>query len=248
MTLADLDDGVTDPKFLAWSEREISFSRKDQWCNNPYPGRFPLVLDPVIHNMRFEKVLIDGGSALNILFKNSLQELGISASALQPYEYPFWGILPGQSSQPLGQLTLVVQFGSKEHHRIEHVNFIVADFSTSYHAILGRPALAKFMAIPHYTYLVLKMPTPKGVLSLRANIPVAHACEKEGFQLSEAIDLSVRAAEVQQEAKRISNVDLEIPTKEAPRKHTKNKEVKEIELVPGDATKTTRIGNDLSDK
>jgi hypothetical protein len=32
-----------------------------------------------------------------------------------------------------------------------YIKFEVADFETSYHAILGRPAIAKFMAVPHYT-------------------------------------------------------------------------------------------------
>ena len=51
-------------------------------------------------------------------------------------------------------------------YRVEHINFYVADFNTAYHAILGRLALAKFMAISHYAYLVLKMPLPIGVLAL----------------------------------------------------------------------------------
>ena len=46
---------------------------------------------------------------------------------------------------------------------VEHINFYVANFNTAYHAILGRPALDKFKAIPHYAYLVLKMPSPVGV-------------------------------------------------------------------------------------
>ena len=62
----------------------------------------------------------------------------------------------------------------------------------AYHAILGRPALAKFMVVPHYTYLVLKMPTEQGVLSLRANLDVAYNCEKESFTLAEATDISIR--------------------------------------------------------
>ena len=62
-------------------------------------------------------------------------------------------------------------------YRIEHINFYIANFNTAYHAILGWPALAKFMAIPHYTCLVLKMPSPVGVLALRANLSIAYACE-----------------------------------------------------------------------
>jgi hypothetical protein len=54
---------------------------------------------------------------------------------------------------------------TRENYRTEYIKFEVANFETSYHAILGRPAIAKFMAVPHYTYLVLKMPSPAGVLS-----------------------------------------------------------------------------------
>jgi hypothetical protein len=50
-----------------------------------------------------------------------------------------------------------VTFGTEENFRTEYLSFEVADFRSSYHAILGRPMLAKFMAIPHYTYLVLKI-------------------------------------------------------------------------------------------
>ena len=76
-------------------------------------------------------------------------------------------------------------------YRIEHINFYVADFNTTYHTILGRPALAKFMAVPHYAYLVLKMPLPIGVLALRANLSIAYACEIESLALAEATDLSI---------------------------------------------------------
>jgi hypothetical protein len=50
-----------------------------------------------------------------------------------------------------------VQFGNPNHFRTDYVNFVVADFEGTYHAILGRPALTKFKAVPHYSYLVLKM-------------------------------------------------------------------------------------------
>jgi hypothetical protein len=51
--------------------------------------RFSLVLDPVIRNVRFEKVLIDGGSALDILFCNALTELDINPKDLETYDAPF---------------------------------------------------------------------------------------------------------------------------------------------------------------
>ena len=75
--------------------------------------------------------------------------------------------------------------------RVEHINFYVTDFNTAYHTILGRPALAKFMAIPHYAYLVLKMPSPTGVLALQANLSIVYAYETESLSLAEATDFSI---------------------------------------------------------
>ena len=80
---------VTDPKYLDWLEHPITFSRANQWADIPYPGRFPLVQDPTIRNMRFKKVLIDGGSALNILFARALTELGLMKDDLIPVDSPF---------------------------------------------------------------------------------------------------------------------------------------------------------------
>ena len=55
-------------------------------------------------------------------------------------------------------------------------------FQGTYHAIIGRPGYAKFMAIPNYTYLKLKMPGPKGVITISSSFEHAYegsttACE-----------------------------------------------------------------------
>jgi hypothetical protein len=117
-----------------------------------------------------------------------------------------------------------------------------------YHAILGRPALAKFMAIPHYVYLILKMPTEKGVLSLRGNMLIAYNYEKEGQATTEALELLIRMQQSITNTKKIPPIDLETPSKEATHATTKSKETKEVELVPGDKTKTARIGAALEPK
>ena len=66
------------------------FSRADQWADITYPRCFPLMLDPTIHNVLFKKVLIDGGSAHNILFARALTELGLTKDDLIPIDSPFW--------------------------------------------------------------------------------------------------------------------------------------------------------------
>ena len=157
-------------------------------------------------------------------------------------------MVPGRASRPLGEITLPVQFSTASNYHVEHINFYVADFDTAYHAILGRPALTKFMAVPHYAYLVLKMPSPAGVLSLRANLSVAYACEIESLALAKATDLSIQMASVVTEAKTVPAKDLEILELEPPRASAKSKEVKEVGLGLDDPSKTMKIGAHLDPK
>ena len=242
------NDKVADVKFRAWSEHPITFSREDQWATIPYSGRFPLVLDAVLNGVRFTKLLVDGGSSINILFGSCLAELGISQSDLRPVHAPFWGVVPGNSSMPLGEVTLTVQFGTPENFRKEPINFLVADFDNAYHAILGRPALARFRAIPHYTYLVLKMPAKRGILSLRGNIATAFACEKETLEIAEAIELSARLSTLATEVKENPDQGQKIPEKQRPRAYDKSRDTKAVSLGLDDPSKTVLIGTGLDPK
>jgi len=207
-----------------------------------------LILDPCINSVRFEHVFVDGGSSIDIFFRNSLPALKLTAAQLKPYDAQFWGVLPSQSLVPLGHITLPVQFGTPDHFRIEFVNFVVADFDGTYHAILGRPSLTKFKVVPHYSYLVLKMPTEKGILTVRGNIYTVYTCEEESFKITEAIDLSIRMAETVAQATQVPPDQLQIPEQETPRKISKSKEHKEVQLVDDSQEKTTLIGANLDAK
>ena len=53
MSVTSYDGPIADPKYLDWSEHPITFSRADQWSDIPYLGHFPLILDPIIKDVRF---------------------------------------------------------------------------------------------------------------------------------------------------------------------------------------------------
>jgi hypothetical protein len=86
---------------LRWSEVPITFSRTDQWTIFSEPGWFPLVLKPVVTGSKLNKVLIDGGNALNI------------THMLTKSTSPFYGIVPGNAAIPLGSVVLPVTFGEQ---------------------------------------------------------------------------------------------------------------------------------------
>jgi hypothetical protein len=71
----------------------------------------------------------------------------------------------------------------------------VADFETAYNTFLGRSTLTKFMAIPHYTYLVRKMPGLCGVISIRGDVKRAYDYDKESCKTTDRLAAS---AELQQ--------------------------------------------------
>jgi hypothetical protein len=58
---------------------------------------------------------------------------------------PFYGVVPGKAAYPIGRVCLPVTFGTMENFHTEYLTFEVTDFRSSYHAIFGRPMLAKFM-------------------------------------------------------------------------------------------------------
>jgi hypothetical protein len=76
---------------------------------------------------------------------------------------------------PLGSIALPVTFGTEENFRTENVQFDVAEVNLPFNAIIGRPTLYRFMAIAHYGYLVLKMLSPAGVLTVRGDRAAALA-------------------------------------------------------------------------
>ena len=77
---------------------------------------------------------------------------------------------PGPYAKCIGSLLLEVVFGSPDNFRREKLTFHVAPFKSSYQASLGQEAFVRFNAIPHYASLTLKMPGPRGIISLKGRL------------------------------------------------------------------------------
>jgi hypothetical protein len=110
------------------------------------------------------------------MFLKTFDQMGLSRSLLRPSRAPFHGIVPSAAATPVGQIALPVTFGNRQFFRMDTIQFEVADFKTAYNAFLGRSSLSKFLAIPYYAYLVLKMSGPCGVISIRGDIKRAFNC------------------------------------------------------------------------
>ena len=179
------------PEFMHWSEKPISWSRADHPEVMPSPGSYALVLDATFATdkraARFSRVLIDGDNSINILYKDTMEKLGIKQRQLQNSRTVFHGIVPGLSCSPIGKILIDVLFGDKDHFRREPVWFEVVDLESPYHALLGRPALAKFMAVPHYAYLKMKMPSSKGIITVAGDYKKSIECAMASSRLAESL-------------------------------------------------------------
>jgi hypothetical protein len=90
---------------LRYSEVPISFSRDDQWTSFSEPGKFPLILYLVMASSQLTRVLIDGGSGLNLLFTSTLKKMELDISKmLTSSRAPFYSIVPGNATTPLGSV------------------------------------------------------------------------------------------------------------------------------------------------
>jgi hypothetical protein len=107
------------------------------------------------------------------------------------------------------------------------------------------------MAVPHYTYLVLKMPSLAGVLSLQGDLRISHDCDTEAVEIASTNQVPNAMMEIYAASKKLAPIELDIPEKsDKANKPQPPVEVlvKTIDLGTGDSSKTTTIGAALDPK
>lgn len=214
---------------MEWSGSTIAFNRTDHPAYVPHLGKFALVVDPIVEGFRLTRVLIDVGSGMNIIFPDTPAKMGISQSRLLPSSTGFHGFVPGGRVNTLGQLNLEVVFGDEKNFRSETIRFEVTPFMTGYNAILGWPAYLRFMALPSYAYLQLKMPGPCGTVTI-------HGSPERALE-AEVVNVFADPAETM------------LPAKPRPGPvFQPAKETKKFQVHPEDLAKTLIIREDLPEE
>jgi hypothetical protein len=175
------------PEYLKRYEVPITFDCSDHLNFIPKSRWYPLIVCPIVKDVKLNRVLIDGGSSLNILFLKTFDQMGLSRSLLRPSQAPFNDIVPSAAATPIGQIALPVTFETRKNFRTKTIQFEVADFETAYNTFLGWSTLSKFMAIPHYAYVVLKIPGLRGIISIRGDIKRAFNCNRESCETTDRL-------------------------------------------------------------
>ncbi|KAK1608208.1 hypothetical protein QYE76_031881 [Lolium multiflorum] len=163
----------------------------------------------------------------------------------------FHGIVPGRKAFPIGKVTLPVTFGTPVNYRTERITFEVVNFRSSYHCVLGRQAFARFMATPHYAYNMMKMPGPRGVITVHGDPEMALECEDVSAKLADAViadeqDNSAELAKypVDRNDPAILEKPTELDSSAAAFKPATG--TRQVDLVENDPSRQVTIGTGLS--
>jgi hypothetical protein len=225
-----------------WKSTTISFGPSDCLESMADADVLPLVTAPTIANVRLHHVLIDEGAGLSVISYAAFKHLQISESKLAP-SLPFSGVGPNPV-YPVGTISLPVTFGTEDNFRTENVQFEVAEVNLPFNAIIGRPALYRFIAVAHYGYLVLKMSSSADVLTVQSDRAAAVVAVEKLHALAtglapaagaEGSDPSSSRAKALAKAPKVRPSDMDdVP-------------VKTIQ-VGAEASQTTRISGNLGEK
>jgi hypothetical protein len=83
---------LTTFEYLKWSEVPIAFDHSDHLDFVPKLGQYPLIVSPIVKHVKPNRVHVNGGSSLNILFLKTFDQMGLFRSLLCPSRAPFHGI------------------------------------------------------------------------------------------------------------------------------------------------------------
>jgi ribosomal protein L32E len=154
-----------------WSHIPITFMAADIWLQY-YPHNDPLVIRANIgKNTKYYfgndvgRVLVDNGSSADILTWQCFSGMGFQKEDLKKAEHPLYGF-GNKRIEALAKIDVNVTFGQEATMRTEVITFDVVDFVYPYNAIFGRNTINKFAAVIHQGYLLMKIPTATGVISV----------------------------------------------------------------------------------
>jgi hypothetical protein len=108
------------------------------------------------------------------------------------------------------------------------------NWPSQYHAILGRPAFSQFMAVPHYTYLVPKMPGPNGIITIKGSFKLSDLCDKEFHKMAQNFGMMASYGEPKDKVK-----SMTIEVAQQLEGHPEGPEVNKLRVQPSNPGEAT---------
>jgi hypothetical protein len=158
-----------------WSHIPITFSQEDLQLKD-YPHNDAMVISCVIKGFLVHNVLVDTGSAADIIFAKAFRQMQEPEDKIHDATHSLCGF-GGRLIVALGKITMLVSFGFVHNTRTEQVVFDIVDMEYPYNAIIGRGTLNTFEEILHPAYLCMKIPSEQGPIAVHGSQEAARRAE-----------------------------------------------------------------------
>ena len=160
---------------ISKDETPITFTSADQG-DIKTPHDDPMVISAVVAKYPVERILVDSGSSVNLIYWNCFQKMNLSPNRLKPVTTPLYSFT-GEAVLVAGSIQLPTTLGNEPHVVTRMATYmVVKSTSSAYNIILGRPLLNDMQAVVSSAYLLMKFPTSKRVGEVHGNQKKARAC------------------------------------------------------------------------
>ncbi|XP_073022792.1 uncharacterized protein [Primulina eburnea] len=148
------------------------------------PHNDALVIRAMIANYEVARIFVDSGSSVNVLFKEAMDQMDLGEYTVETISTVLFGFT-GHAIHPLGVVNLLLSLGSGDTRKTRIINFVIVDAPSLYNVIMGRPAMAAFMAIASALHQKIKFPVGEAVGEVKGDQKTSRKCYVEEVRVEQ---------------------------------------------------------------
>ncbi|KAL0345541.1 UNVERIFIED_CONTAM: hypothetical protein Sradi_4385400 [Sesamum radiatum] len=206
-----------------------------------------LVITAILANYEVGRIFIDSGSSTDILFGEAYDQMQLGDVPLEKVNTSLYGFV-GEVVHPRGMVSPPLTMGRGTMWKTCLLKFLVVDVPSAYNVILVRPTLNTFQAVICTYHMKIKFLTSGGVGEVQGDPLQSRKCYIEAVRKGQKRneDDTPNQAPPSKKGKAPEGENLE--ETETPAKVQPAEERLNIEIIPGNPDRTTRIGCHLGEE